>query len=496
MMVDLTSPPRAFKSASEGTSATRREARLKSRTSCLKLSDKGAFLHVERMGFDGYDATVERFQGFDAADKPSALMGRNPSPSSPRVKTLLGACAPGGGEEKLRPLSRQSSLNGIVWGPLGESLGESSRPLETPPTAPGAFEALGSLETTVVATPPSHSGRASDIQSLCRAPQQSRERVVSSRSSNWRSASSCTANASTRGTSNATSTASSAATAPNPAPFPRRPVWGELAHVPAWGDVLATSPGAQAQLQGVAQEMRGGFARGGGASTSQGMGMGQAMHTGVHDRGGFFPIGSTDINRDSSSGSGTGSGTGSGSGSGSGSGGGGDGGSGGGGGGGDGGGGGSSHSASGSRASRTLSDDSASSYPELCAAMATGRPGPVSVSLSVSHRSLSQDASASQDTTASGSREHSGSISQDLDGARMASRDEISSEINPGSISQDLPFMRDVSASQDLGPGSLSGQDLFSSISGSICGHLGPGAAGMSAAAFVRPTCADMSIGR
>lgn len=244
MMVDLTSPPRAFKSASEGTSATRREARLKSRTSCLKLSDKGAFLHVERMGFangfDGYEATVERFQGFDAA-----VM----SPSSPRVKALLGACAPGGGEEKLRPLSRQSSLNGIVWGPLGESLGESSRPLETPPTAPGAFEALGSLETTVVATPPSHSGRASDIQSLCRAPQQSRETVVS-RSSNWRSASS-TANASARGTSNATSTASSAATAPNPAPFPRRPVWGELAHVPAWGDVLTTSPGAQAQLQGV-----------------------------------------------------------------------------------------------------------------------------------------------------------------------------------------------------------------------------------------------------
>ena len=445
MMVDLTSPPRAFKSASEGTSATRREARLKSRTSCLKLSDKGAFLHVERMGFDGYDATVERFQGFDAADKPSALMGRNPSPSSPRVKTLLGACAPGGGEEKLRPLSRQSSLNGIVWGPLGES----SRPLETPPTA-GALEAVGSLET-VVATPPSHSGRASDIQSLCRAPQQSRERVVSSRSSNWRSASSCTANASTRGTSNATSTASSAATAPNPAPFPRRPVWGELAHVPAWGDVLATSPGAQAQLQGVAQEMRGGFARGGGASTSQGMGMGQAMDTGVHDRGGFFPIGSTDINRGSSSGSGTGSGTGSGSGSGSGSGGGGDGGSGGGGGGGDGGGGGSSHSASGSRASRTLSDDSASSYPELCAAMATGPPdfgppdfGPRGPGY-VSHRSVSQDA------------------------------------IHPGSVSQD-------SISHNLAPGAAS---VIGSASQDSVSHRS-----VSQDSVMRPTRADMSIGR
>ena len=79
----------------------------------------------------------------------------------------------------------------------------------------------------------------------------------------------------------------------------------------------------------------------------------------------------------------------------------------------------------------------------------------------------------------------------------MFSREISGTEINPGSISQDLPFMRDVSASQDLGPGSLSGQDLFSSISGSLCGQdLGPGAAGMSAAAFVRPTCADMSIGR
>ena len=405
MTLDLTSPPRAFRSASEGTSATRREARLKSRTSCLKLSDKRAFLHVERLGFDGcdgYDATVERFQGFDATDKPSAMMARNPSPTSPRVNALLG-------EEKRRSLSRQSSLNSIVW----DSPGESSRAgVETPPCAPGAFEALGSLDT-----PPSRSAAgASDIQSLCRAPKQSRETLVS-RTSNRTRAASSTANAFSGITRNATSTASSAATAP----FPRRPVWGELAHVPAWGDV-ATSPGAQAQLQGVAQEMRGGFARGG-ASTSQGMGTGQGMDTGVHDRGGFFPIGSTDIHRGSGSGSGSDGGGGGGGGEGS-----------------------RSHSggmpsASGSRASRTLSDDSASSFPELCAAMATGRRG---------HRSVSQDASPSQDASIA-----AGSISLD-----------------EGSISQDLPFMRDASQ-------------------GSISQDLGPGAA-----SSLRPTCAGMSIGR
>ena len=239
MMVDLTSPPRAFKSASQATSATRRDARLKSRTSCLKLSDKGAFLHVERLGFvEGYDATVERFQGFDATDKPSGMMGRNPSPpTSPRINAILGACAPGGGDEKRRPLSRQSSLSSIAWGPMGES----SRAVETPPSAPSAFEALASAAET----PPSNSGNhgvrrsaASDMHSLCRAPQQSRETLMS-RSSNRPRAASSTANTSTGGAS-----ASSAATAPNPAPFPRRPVWGELAHVPAWGDV-SSSPGAQ-----------------------------------------------------------------------------------------------------------------------------------------------------------------------------------------------------------------------------------------------------------
>ena len=80
--LDLTLPPMAFNSAGEGSSATSQEERHRSRTSCLKLSDKAAFLHVERMGFGGYDTNVERFQGRDATASPSPMPARNPSPTS------------------------------------------------------------------------------------------------------------------------------------------------------------------------------------------------------------------------------------------------------------------------------------------------------------------------------------------------------------------------------------------------------------------------------
>ena len=235
--LDLTLPPRASNSAGEGSSATRREERHRSRTSCLKLSDKAAFLHVERMGFDGYDTNVERFQGRDATASPTPMPARNPSPS---------------GEEARRPLSRQSSLNSIEWGESG--LGESGRAVETPPCAPGAFEASGRLET-----PPSRAGRsgcasASDLQALCRAPRQSRQTLVS-RSSSQRGGAASAAHTSS---SNAISTDGSADTAPNPSPFPRRPVWGELANMPAWGDVLASSAAVQAQLARVRVRVRAG----------------------------------------------------------------------------------------------------------------------------------------------------------------------------------------------------------------------------------------------
>ena len=244
--LDLTLPPRASNSAGEGSSATRREERHRSRTSCLNLSDKAAFLHVERMGFGGYDTNVERFQGRDATASPSPMPARNPSPS---------------GEAAQRPLSRQSSLNSIEW---GESrLGESGRAVETPPCAPGAFEASGRLET-----PPSRAGRsgcasASDLQALCRAPRQNRETLVS-RSSSQRGGA---ASAEHTSSSNAISTEPSPPdhlhraistddTLPRPSPFPRRPVWGELANMPAWGDVLASSAAVQAQLVRVGVRVR------------------------------------------------------------------------------------------------------------------------------------------------------------------------------------------------------------------------------------------------
>ena len=249
--LDLTLPPRASNSAGEGSSATRREERHRSRTSCLKLSDKAAFLHVERMGFGGYDTNVERFQGRDATASPSPMPARNPSPTSGQADAAHPrARAPGGGEEARLPLSRQSSLNSIEWGESG--LGESGRAVETPPCAPGAFEASGRLET-----PPSRAGRsgcasASDLQALCRAPRQSRQTLVS-RSSSQRGGAGSAAHTSS---SHAISTDGSADTAPNPSPFPRRPVWGELANMPAWGDVLASSAAVQAQLVRVRVRVR------------------------------------------------------------------------------------------------------------------------------------------------------------------------------------------------------------------------------------------------
>ena len=279
-LVDSTSPPRAvFKTASDA-----RSARLKTRTSCMKLSNKDAFKHVERLGC--------------------------PSPPGPNARQL-------GNVEDLfrRPLSRQSSLSSIAWGPMGES-GITPRAVQTPPSVPKALEAS-------VETPPNNPGAyaASELERLCRAPQQSRETLVS-RSSNRgvpRAASSTAA---------FSTTASSAATAA--APFPRRPVWGELAHVPAWDFEVAH---AQDQLRGVAQEMRG---------------VAQEMR-------GFFPIGSLSTERTE----------------------------------------GAPPSVSGSRASRTLSDDSASF--ELAALGA----------------SASEDASGSQDTTAS-SQDPSASLDASL----------------------------------------------------------------------------------
>ena len=141
-LVDLTLPPRPSNSASEGSSATRRDERHRSRTSCLKLSDKAAFLHVERMGFGGYDTNVERFQDRDAAANPSPMPARNPSPTGGQADAANPrARAPGGGEEARRPLSRQSSLHSIEWGEAG--LGESGRAVVTPPCAAGALEASG-----------------------------------------------------------------------------------------------------------------------------------------------------------------------------------------------------------------------------------------------------------------------------------------------------------------------------------------------------------------
>jgi len=285
--VALTSPPRAvLTNASEA-----RSARLKSRTTCMKLSNKDAFMHVERLGCHGI--------------VPLEAHGMAPGGGGSFLPAGLGLS-----EEKRRPLSRQSSLSSIVelrggcWGPLGVS----GRPLtvETPPPPAPSNPFEASIET-----PPANPGALSLAASLCRAPQQSRT-TLASRSSNRIRAASSTANTSTAASNTSAATAA--------APFPRRPVWGELAHVPSWDDHAG---GAQAQLQGVAQEMRG-----------------------------FFPIGSECLR-------------------------------------------GGAPSVTGSRASRALSDDSATS--ELCAAL-----GP----------SVSQQASGSQDTTYSGSQD--ASASQDV----------------------------------------------------------------------------------
>ena len=187
------------------------------------------------MGFGGYDTNVERFKA------------ATPRPPLPHA----GAQPVASGEAAQRPLSRQSSLNSIEW---GETAWAGGRAVETPPCAPGAFEASG-LET-----PPSRAGRsgcasASDLQALCRAPRQSRQTLVS-RSSSQRGGA---ASAEHTSSSNAISTEPSPPnhlhraistddTLPRPSPFPRRPVWGELANMPAWGDVIASSAAVQAQL--------------------------------------------------------------------------------------------------------------------------------------------------------------------------------------------------------------------------------------------------------
>jgi hypothetical protein len=156
-LVDFKSPPRAvFTNAAEA-----RSARLKSRTSCLNLSDKGAFVHVERLGCH----PPPRFQGYEASDpghvrQPVPMRSATPSPTpsvspinEPGLRPGLAGLV-GGGADHLRPLSRQSSLNSIAWGSIsgrGSSLGCGRSAVETPPCAPGAFE-------------------ASELHGLCRAP--------------------------------------------------------------------------------------------------------------------------------------------------------------------------------------------------------------------------------------------------------------------------------------------------------------------------------------
>ena len=140
---DFKSPPRAvFTNAADA-----RSARLKSRTSCLHLSDKGAFVHVERLGCH----PPPRFQGYEASDpgdvhQPVPLRsGTPPSPTS-SVSPLMNASEPGlrpglAGLSCGRPLSRQSSLNSIAWGSVSgraSSLGCGRSAVETPPCAPGA----------------------------------------------------------------------------------------------------------------------------------------------------------------------------------------------------------------------------------------------------------------------------------------------------------------------------------------------------------------------
>ena len=199
-LVDFRSPPRAvFRDAIEA-----RDARLKSRTSCLKLSDKDAFVHVERLS-----QPPPRFQGYEATDnvvacQPIPMRSPSPSPCEQGMRPGLAAVR----AEHLRPLSRQSSLNSIAWG----SIGAGRSAVETPPSAPSAFE-------------------ASELHGLCRAPLAQNRATAVSRScmrTESRALSSVTA---------ASVAVSSATAVTVTAPFPRRvPVWGEkVAHVPVWG---------------------------------------------------------------------------------------------------------------------------------------------------------------------------------------------------------------------------------------------------------------------
>jgi hypothetical protein len=142
-VVDFKSPPRAvFTNADDA-----RSARLKSRTSCLHLSDKGAFVHVERLGCD----PPPRFQGYEASDpgdvhRPVPLHSGTPRSPASSVSPLMPVNEPGlrpglAGLSCGRPLSRQSSMNSIAWGSIsgrGSSLGCGRSAVETPPCAPGA----------------------------------------------------------------------------------------------------------------------------------------------------------------------------------------------------------------------------------------------------------------------------------------------------------------------------------------------------------------------
>ena len=223
-LVDFKSPPRAvFTNAAEA-----RSARLKSRTSCLNLSDKGAFVHVERLGCH----PPPRFQGYEASDpghvrQPVPMRSATPSPTpsvspinEPGLRPGLAGLV-GGGADHLRPLSRQSSLNSIAWGSIsgrGSSLGCGRSAVETPPCAPGAFE-------------------ASELHGLCRAPLAQNRMTLVSRSCSHRPASRAgstfTALSSVTAVTAVTAAAPSASPFPRPvavaavataSPFPRRPI--------------------------------------------------------------------------------------------------------------------------------------------------------------------------------------------------------------------------------------------------------------------------------
>ena len=201
--------------ASKSPAAEARTARLKSRTTCLKLSDKGAFVHVERLGCH----PPPRFQGYEATDnvfacQPVPMRSATPSPTpsvspagsanDPGIRPGLAAPAPApapapravSGADHLRPLSRQSSLNSIAWGSI--SAGRSA--VETPPSAPGAFE-------------------ASELQGLCRAPLAQNRMTLVSRSCSRRPES--RAGSTFTALSSVTAVTAVTAAAPSASPFPR-----------------------------------------------------------------------------------------------------------------------------------------------------------------------------------------------------------------------------------------------------------------------------------